>query len=261
MKNKKSPKQLQESIEKVDCEAVFSNIYSDFNKMRECVIGSRLPLKPLVADKRFLHRIRQDSDEFNEYLKLINEEIKDPADRDVIKNFFNTQIQQDWSIVTCPTRFEIYEKIEPIDPDAIDEAIDEAFELMGVLCWKYCYDNEESLYGISGGGQKWIEDFFESAVIKPSQLKQYVLWTEYECLEIGIYKNVAGILTAGPKIGSKFLNYEIVAMEICDFLNRCFYPSHLVLYISERSYAGTFVLVEIKTLDQFLQKLENFIKK
>ena len=260
MKKKKGPKQLQESIEKADCEAVLSDIYAGFNKMRERVIGSRLPLDPLVADERFLHRIRQDSDEFNEYLKLINEEIKDTADQEVIKNFFNTPIQQDWSIITCPARFKIYEKIRALDPHD-DDAIDDAFELMGALCWKYCYDNEEVLYGISGEGQKWIERFFKVAGIKSSQLTQNVLWGRNDCAEIGIYKKEAGILTAGPKIGDKFLNYKIVAREICDFLNRCFYPSHLVLYISETWVGGTFVLVENETLNQFLEKLEKCIKK
>lgn len=257
---RKKSKQIQKSIGRADCDAVLSDVHANFNNMREKVIGSRLPLDPLVANERFLHRIRQDSDEFNEYLKLINQEIQDPRDREVIKNLFDTPIQQDWSIITCPARFKIYEKIRILDPHD-EDAIDDAFQRMGALCWKYCYDNEEVLYGISGEGQKWIERFFKVAGIKPSQLKQNVLWGRNDCTEIGMYKNEAGILTAGPNIGDKSLNYNIVAREICDFLNRCFYPSHLVMYISETWIGGTFVLLANETLNQFLDNLEKCIKK
>jgi len=69
---RKKSKQIQKSIGRADCDAVLSDVHANFNNIREEVIGSRLPLDPLVADERFIHRIRQDSDEFNEYLKLIN---------------------------------------------------------------------------------------------------------------------------------------------------------------------------------------------
>jgi hypothetical protein len=237
-----------------------SDIYIVFNKLREELIGARLPLDPLIADERFLYRIRQDVDEFNKYLTLINEEIQDPHDRETIKTFFDTPIQHDWSINVCSENYcGILGSVDPFDYDAVGAA----FESMGILSWSHCYENEESLYGNVGEGQKWMEQFFEMAGIKPSQLTQIVLYPN-SCAEIARYQNEVGILITSPKIGDKWLDYKVVSREICDFFNRCLYPSHIVLFVSRKGCSslwlgGTFVLVSSEKLVHFVEELAKCI--
>lgn len=237
-----------------------SDNYIAFHEVREVLIGPRLPLDPLMAEERFLYRIRQDEKEFNQYLTLIREEIQDPYDRETIKNFFDTPIQRDWSINVCSEDYcGMLGSVDPYDYDAVGAA----FESMGVLSWSHCYENEEDLYGNVGEGQKWMEQFFEMAGIKPSQLKQIVLYHPYDCAEIARYQNEVGILTAGPSIGDKWMNYKVVAREICDFFNRCLYPSHIVLFVSRKGSSlwlgGTFVLVAREKLDHFVEELAKCI--
>lgn len=237
-----------------------SDIYIAFNKLREEFIGFRLPLDPLIADERFLYRIRQDVDEFNEYLALINEEIPDPHDREIIKCLFDTPIQHDWSINVCSEDY--CGKLLDLDPYDY-EAVGTVFKSMGAICWKHCYENEEDLYSGLGEGQEWVKRFFEKAVKNPLQFSQKFLHARHDHAEIGTYQNEVGILTAGPSIGDKWLNYKVVAREICDFLNRCLYPSHIVLFVSRKSSSlwlgGTFVLVASEKLDHFVEELAKCI--
>lgn len=265
-----------------------SKNFSTFSSLRANTIASKLPLEPLVEDERFLSRIRQDQGELNEYLTLINEEISDPLRKNLILSFFNSPEQQDWSINVCSKTFT--QKLEEAYNNEKHDEICEIFYAVGALCVHHCFDNEETLYEghATGNGQEWLAPFINGGAGKNDLLleRSFLFSDTIDTGEIATYLNNVGILTAGPNIGDKWLNYKVVAREICDFLNRIVFPECVVLFISRSTNfesdeedessedvespkddespeytRGTFVLVSTGKLDEFVEKVGHYFPK
>jgi hypothetical protein len=242
-------------------------LYEEFSKLR-ADISRMISLAVMAPQERFLTRIQADDEDLTQHLLGIQQDGELSSFHELpglVAKYFADPCSADWSIRIHPsclkglisygedlecandTMDEGYGGIEPEDA----ESIVDFFFKAGASFAQTSLNHEDVLY--EWDGADWLSVVFRDKML---HLKIFHVNVPTGDLTLGVYLNEVGILAAGPSTGDKWLNYKVIAMEFCDFLNRCLYPEVLTILIGD-GLSGVFIFIEKQNLTGFL---DNFAK-
>jgi hypothetical protein len=246
------------------------SLYDEFSKLR-AHISRIISLAVMAPQERFLARIQADKEDLTQHLLGIQQDgelSSFHALPGLVAKYFADPCPADWSIRIHPSCLkglisykedlegaddnmdEGYGGIEPEDA----ESIAEFFFKAGASFAQTSLNHEDVLY--EWDGADWLSVVFRDKML---QLKIFHVDVPTGDLTLGVYLNEVGILAAGPSIGDKWLNYKVIAMEFCDFLNRCLYPDILTILVGD-GLSGVFIFIEKENVTDFVDNLAKALR-
>lgn len=224
----------------------------EFEELRRS-LSQILPLDRLPKKDRFISRLRRSKSEIAEVLAAVNE-VCDDGDAALISAFLEKPPTWDRNISVKLADLPIPEEFRGFASEC-------GCVVMGP------YSSEDDLYEFvsSEGGQLYIDDLFawyaeqaSNASVKFDwSLSRHIVEAGDGTVEIVICAGQVRILACTPEHGSKWLDYEVIPREICDFLNVILFGrGYLAMYVEVQEYYGFFIVMRREEVLNVLGELK-----